>query len=172
MLEFQPLRLAAALLLSIPWMLSGCGSGNERQVVIGKVTGQVLLDGAPVKPGCVVTFLPVSAGADIGSGLVKENGNYVATSGAHDGLPIGDYRVIVSPPPLDPKEEEELTKKNSAAVMKALITKSRKELDKVEYPQDAIVPRKYWRDTSSGLTFKVIEGENKAPIELKSEKKK
>ena len=82
-------------------------------------------------------------------------------------------RVLVSPPKMDPKEEEELTKKNSQAVMTALIKRDRRELEKVEYPQDAIVPRKYWAETTSGLTCSVKEGENTADFELtRPEKKK
>ncbi|MFO1092642.1 MAG: hypothetical protein U0992_04905 [Planctomycetaceae bacterium] len=112
---------------------------------------------------------PSRCGADIGSGLVKENGEYVATSGTHDGLPVGDYRVIVTPPRLDPKEEQENEQKNTAVVMQALISRNRKDLEKVSYPQEAIVPQKYWRDTTSGLTFQVKEGQNTAPLELASD---
>lgn len=153
---------------AVALVLAGCGSADEKQVVTGKVSGRVTLDGKPVQPGCVLTFLPVSAGAEISSGLVLDDGTFVATSGDISGIPIGEYRVIVSPPPLSPEDEEELTKKNSQAVMSALINKSPKELEKVEYPQDAVVPRKYWRDTTSGLTFTVKEGDNKAAFDLSS----
>lgn len=152
---------------------SGCFSDSSRKVILGKISGKVTLEGEPLKPGCVLTFLPSSAGAEIGSALIRDDGTYVAISGDHPGVPIGDYRVLVSPPKMDPKEEEELTKKNSQAVMTALIKKDRRELEKVEYPQDAIVPRKYWAETTSGLTCSVKEGENTADFELtRPEKKK
>jgi len=152
--------------------LSGCGSGDERKVVTGTVKGKITLDGQPLEPGCVLTLMPTSAGAEISSGLVLGDGTFVAASGEIPGIPVGEYRVMVSPPPLSPEAEEELTKKNSQAVMSALINKSKAELEKVQYPQDAIVPRKYWRDTTSGLTLTVKEGENTPSFELESTKNK
>lgn len=169
------LRLSVLLnvvLLACLLAKSGCESGDEKHVMTGTVSGRVVLDGKPVKPGCVLTFLPVSAGADLSSGLVLDDGSFVATSGEISRIPVGEYRVIVSPPPLSPDQEEELTKKNSQAVMNALIKKSKSDLEKVEYPQDAIVPRKYWRDTTSGLKLQVKEGANSPVFELSSNQQK
>lgn len=151
---------------------SGCFSESAKKVVLGKVAGQVMLEGDPVRSGCVITFLPKSAGADIGSALIGEGGRFVATSGKHPGIPIGEYRVVVSPPKMDPKEEEELTKRNSQTVMTALINRDKKALDNVDYPQDAIVPRKYWNETTSGLTLTVKEGDNDATFELQKAARK
>jgi hypothetical protein len=107
----------------------------------------------------------------VASGLIQEGGIYVATSGNYQGMPIGSYEVIVLPPRMDPKEEEAIEKKNSQAVMNALIKRDKKELEKVAYPQDEFVPRRYWKPNESGLTFTVAEGENKADFELTKAKK-
>jgi hypothetical protein len=169
----MPLRMSAgtpAFWLGL-LLAGGCSSDTGPQAVTGKVSGRVTVDGRPLQAGCVVTFLPTTAGAEIASGLVGENGAFIAISGELPGIPVGEYRVIVSPPPLSPDEEEALTRKNSQAVMNALIKQSREELEKVEYPQDAIVPRQYWRESTSGLTFVVQEGDNDAPFQLQSSKK-
>ena len=160
---------------------SGCGFfGPSKKVVIGKVSGSVTLDGEPVQAGVVVNFLPKTAGADNGSGLVKDDGSYVATSGKYPGVPVGEYHVVILPPPMDPKEEAELVKRNSQVVFGAVaevVAKKgdkrglQKALDKAEYPQDAIVPKKYWQELTSGLKVSVSADDNVVDFELTSEKK-
>lgn len=171
MLCFRPHWIRLSLLAALLTIASGCWSGSARKVVIGKVSGKVTLDGEPVKAGSVLTFIPKSAGAEIGSALIRDGGIYVATSGEFPGIPVGEYRVVVLPPRMDPKEEEELAKKNFQITMNALVTANKKELAKVEYPQDAIVPKKYWTESTSELTCTVAEGENTADFELSSKKR-
>lgn len=171
MCVLRPRYFVRGVLLTFACMAVGCGSGDGKRVVIGQVSGRVTLDGEPVMENSALVFMPTSAGAEIGSGVIGDDGTYVAASGKHKGLPVGDYRVIVTPPRLDPQEAAELEKKNTQIVMGALIKKDRKELDKVEYPQDAFVPRKYWTESTSGLALTVKEGENSADFELTSPKK-
>lgn len=152
--------------------LCGCFSSSGPKVVTGTVSGKVQLDGKPVPPGCVVVFNPNSPGTDIGSGLIGEGGAYKAVSGAHSGIPVGEYKITIQPPAMDEKEKEAFEKKNSVTILTAMMNRDRKALKNIENPQSKIVPIKYWTIGTSGLTFTVSSGDNVANFELVPDKKK
>jgi hypothetical protein len=160
-----------ALAISAILLMSGCFNSGPT-VVTGTVNGKVQLDGRPLAPGCVVVFNPNSIGADTASGLIQENGTYVAASGVHDGIPVGEYKVTIQPPAMEEKAKEELEKKNSTAILTALVNRDRKALKNIDNPQAAIVPIKYWTLGTSDLSFTVKEGKNDANFDLTAEKKK
>jgi hypothetical protein len=67
----------------------GCG-GTDGQL---PVTGEVTLDGQPLKSGSI-QFEPVNNSATTASGTVIENGKYSLSE--ENGLDAGEYRVAIS----------------------------------------------------------------------------
>lgn len=143
-----------------------CSSGCSFGPAIGLVEGTVTLDGRPLTEGCLVNFVPQTKGADLGGGLTNEDGGFLAVSGELPGLPVGEYRVAILPPLLDPEEEAEVQQKNRSTVIGALISQDKTLLENLVMPQAAVVPRKYWTDATSGLRLTVKRGKNSAIFEL------
>jgi hypothetical protein len=166
---FSP--VLASVSLGMTLLFGGCFSSGP-VVVTGTVSGKVLLDGKPVVPGCAVVFNPDSPGADIGSGLVGEDGTYKAVSGKLSGVPVGEYKVTIQPPAMDEKEKEDLEKKNAVTILTAMMNRDKKALKSVENPQSKFVPVKYWTVGTSGLKFTVAKGDNVADFQLVPDKKK
>jgi hypothetical protein len=76
--------------------IGGCGPGNP----LGRqpISGEVLLDGAPLAKGAI-RFEPQAGGPDakgalVGAGAVIEAGKYSIP--AHEGLPAGSYLVSIT----------------------------------------------------------------------------
>jgi acetyl esterase/lipase len=145
---------------------------NATATLINTVSGRVTLDGQPVKEGCVVNFVPKSPAAELACGRIEEDGKFVAASQKHLGVQVGDYEIEILPPAANKSEQDEDRKKIMGAVI-ATIGKKRANpalpspiLPK--FSQEAIVPFKYWSETTSKLKFKVQHGENTANFELTS----
>jgi hypothetical protein len=132
-LRTQLSTLAAVSLLAV----SGCGGGRDTHPVTGKVA---LVDGTPVV-GARVVFDNFEKGLSA-AGYTNEAGQYrLTTDEDNDGATPGQHRVIVMPPPATVVTGEG----ENAVVTKA--------------PGKPIVPRKYQRYESSGLTYEVKPGQ-------------
>lgn len=97
---------ALRLKLSIPAALAlavfTCGGCGESQATVVPVKGQVTFDGQPFGPInlLLVPKGPDKAKAKQGSAAVDDKGNATFSSYANgDGLPPGEYQVVVVPPP-------------------------------------------------------------------------
>lgn len=162
-----------ATLLSVGAL--GCGTGGK-----GTVTGEITLDGQPLKAGNI-SFLAAKGG---GARAVIQDGKYTATD-----VPTGEAGVVVetasikkeldearkaSPggqppgmPPgmkktsLPPQAQKFFEEKKKAADERATFLE---EL-RVNFRP---VPDKYGDYSTSGLSLKVKSGENKFPINLTS----
>jgi hypothetical protein len=75
--------------------LSGCRRGEE----LGEVFGRVTADGQPVHPAAVL-FTNPTMGVNM-TAITDEQGSYRVVMAKGVGLPLGDYQVIVGPPPAD-----------------------------------------------------------------------
>jgi hypothetical protein len=126
--------LAAVCILAI----SGCGGGRETHPVSGKVA---LGDGTPLV-GARVVFDSVDQRVSA-QGYTDQAGHYrLTTEEDGDGAAPGQHRVIVMPPPTP------VTAGDGENVVVA------------KRPAKPLVPRKYQRYESSGLTCEVVAGEN------------
>jgi hypothetical protein len=72
--------------------LSGCGNG------LAQVSGQVTLDGQPLRGGrdgarVTVQFQPADGAGVTAVGLADEDGQYEIATGSQEGIPPGDYLV-------------------------------------------------------------------------------
>lgn len=121
------------------WVASGCGGsgGAVRQEKMSRISGVVFMKGKPLDAGVVNLTNPLNGFA--ASGAIELAGKFSITL-----VPVGDYRVSISPPM--PTE----------AVDPALLPKP---------PVD--IPTKYQNPTSSGLQVSVpAEGLADVKLEL------
>ncbi len=81
-------RVCLTLLLTVPFLLSGCSESNEQ----ANVSGQVTLDGTPLSAGVILFEDSVSG---TGGSAVVENGAFSISTP----LPTGKYAVALQPPP-------------------------------------------------------------------------
>ena len=128
------------LLMVLGFALSGCGSGDVRGRIVGKVTFQ----GHAVSEG-VVRFNNNDKGIHMSAEL-QPDGSYEMTMIKLGGLPVGTYRVCVRPPdPLLPPIGS-----NAPPKVK-------------EYPN---IPQRYREYETSGLTVTVKQGKNSLDIAM------
>jgi hypothetical protein len=85
----RTLALTVAALASI--FTLGCGPTGPG---LGRVTGQVTLDGKPL-PNVAVTFMPTGEGGTA-SGVTDANGKYELTHASGKGAPVGKNMVAVT----------------------------------------------------------------------------
>lgn len=82
----------AALVLAA---VLGCSQGEE----LGRISGVVTFEKQPLERG-VVMFANQAKGVYM-TAPIEANGVYRVEMAKGSGLPLGDYQVAVSPPPLD-----------------------------------------------------------------------
>ncbi len=76
--------------------VSGCSDGGGgKKLATNKVTGKVIMNGAPV-PGVSVSFSPIETGKPPAMGISDTQGIYILTTyDSGDGAVEGDYKVMV-----------------------------------------------------------------------------
>ena len=100
--SWQFRRWAGWLAIAVGFFaLSGCGNG------LAQVSGQVTLDGQPLRGGrdgdrITVQLQPVDGVGANGVALADENGNYKIGTGSQFGVRPGDYYVTCSVSTLKP----------------------------------------------------------------------
>jgi hypothetical protein len=117
----------------------GCGRGEPR----GQVTGKVTFQDKPVTEG-YVRLSNKEKGIHITADL-KSDGAYEVKMAKRAGVPIGSYQVCVCPPPIQPK-----------GVFDSMKVKP--------YPN---IPKKYRDTATSGISLTVNEGANTLNIDMK-----
>ncbi len=134
-----------ALVLCGSWL--GCGDGSK----MGGVSGRITYKGKPVAKANV-SFTPVEGAGRAGSGLTDSSGYYtLGTMSASDGVAPGKYRVaIIARGPDRPPKAGETGSGMPGEMM----------------PGDPVIPVKYFAPDSSGLTFEVKPGSNRANFDL------
>jgi hypothetical protein len=155
-------RYWALLGLLLP-LLAGCGPGQ------GKVSGRVLLNGAPL-PGGLVTFRPADARQNAVTATIDAQGNYEAL------LPAGEVKVCVDnrelepppvlaglqPPGLPPEVQKAI---GGGKADKAAPRSADKPAEKAA-GRYVPIPEKYYAVETSGLQFVVQRGDQKQDIQL------
>ena len=135
-------RLTAGCLIALAVVatsLSGCGRGEPR----GRIAGKVTLQGTPVPTGRVY-FRNTDKGICMGA-VLKEDGSYEVLTAQGAGLPVGEYVAWLTPPPPVPRP-----------------------LDAPPEPVRSYdnIPAKYRNGKTSGLTLTVKERENRFDIDM------
>jgi hypothetical protein len=135
-------RALPVLILTLA--LAGCGSGEVR----GRIAGKVTYRGQAVSEGILV-FSDDEKGVHITTKL-NPDGSYELRTAKGVGLPVGTYRVSVCPPPSAP----------------AKISFASDATTSTEIKQYADIPQKYREQATSGLIVTVSEGENTFDIAM------
>jgi hypothetical protein len=136
--------LKVILALALPVLTIGCGGASGP--VMGKVSGKVTYQGKPLTQGTVSFVSNDPNGANANS-VIGPDGSYsLQTTNPSDGAVVGEYRVIVSD--IDPNSVN--TPAPGEPVKKA----------------QRIIPEKYEKPETSGLTRKVEKGSNTIDIAL------
>ena len=136
-------RIAAALAVAaVCLLLGGCGNG------LAQVSGQVTLDGQPIRAGegdvrVTVQFQPADGVGSTAIGLADENGIYSLATGSQDGIPPGDYLVTCT----------------ASELLPATAGSSARGSRRISDP-------KYANAKTSGLSFTVQQGKNTFDIPL------
>jgi len=138
----------------------GCGEGDGYTGPRGRVSGGLTLDGTPLPSGCSVVFIEERHGY-LATGIVGDGGTYTLRYGKGSDLPVGNYKVQLSPP-LSGTTEQSTDPVAQAARMK-LGPKSA-STPAVSLP----FPKRYLSTANSGLTFTVAPGQNTADLPLSS----
>jgi len=123
-------------------IVPGCGSsGPELAAVYGKVT----YNGKPVPMG-TVSFQPDAPDGRVAVGEIEPDGTYMLqTENPGDGAQLGNYHVAISAV--------------DAPVLDYIPAKP--------VPPKRLVPEKYEKPETSGLTATVKSGSNDIPFDLK-----
>jgi len=128
--------------LAVAAAAPGCGASGPQ---MARVSGTVTYDGKPVPQG-TVTFIAKDANGRNATGAIQSDGSYtLQTEQPGDGAQVGQYDVTVAAidaPVLDYVPTKPVTPKR-------------------------LVPEKYEKPQSSGLTATVKSGSNTIPLELK-----
>jgi hypothetical protein len=138
----------ALFLLALLGGVLGCGGGD---VGTARVSGRVMYKGKPV-PKATVSFTPMEGASRAASGLTDTAGDYTLGSfSVNDGALPGKYRVsIIARGPDRPPKPGEMGSGMPGEMM----------------PGEPVIPAKYFAPDTSGLTFEVKRGGNRADFEL------
>jgi hypothetical protein len=138
--------VACALLVCI-----GCRGGSDRAPT-AEVTGNVTLDGKPLKEAAIffkTDFARMAVGKVVDGAIVE-----VTTYEENDGAPVGENRIaiqsVVHEQPLAPSAGP----RGPSYAAKPMIS--------------VVVPQKYANPASSGLTAMIEEGTNELAFDLSS----
>jgi hypothetical protein len=125
-------------------LIASIGGCNESEP-LGRIRGRVTFQGAPVTEGLIV-FNNAQKGVFM-TAVLNNDGSYVVTSGTGPGLPLGEYRVMVTPP-----------------VDEAILGPNFEPPPPKPFPN---IPQRYRDVNTSGLALKVAEGENVFDVDMK-----
>jgi hypothetical protein len=148
----------AAILLA----LAGCGESVKGRAGLVPVTGKVTLDGKPLTTG-TVSFI-TSDGSEAFTGQIDASGNYkLAASPTDPGALPGEYKVIVMA-----TESKTMTAEDSKAMEAKAKAAQGGTGDAATTAPKSLVPEKYTKVATSGLTRTVKAGSNSIDLELTS----
>ncbi len=137
------------------------GCGGSAPV---KVRGRVSYDGQPVQSGKIM-FFPASGRMALGN--INADGTYVLTTfKPEDGAVVGTYRVAIESTRVGPDRWD--TVKSFDEEIKI----SHRPDNKIYLPGKVewLVPQRYARPETSGLTARVESGVNEIMVEIPGEK--
>jgi hypothetical protein len=142
----HPCRFASRLFILC--VMVGCGGGGSGT---SAVSGHIKYKGKAVAKANV-SFTPADGTSRAATGLTDDNGYYkLGTFSSNDGALPGKYRVAVIARGSDRPPKPGETGSGMPGEM---------------MPGDPAIPVKYFAPDSSGLTFEVKNGSNKADFDL------
>ncbi|WP_417392005.1 carboxypeptidase regulatory-like domain-containing protein [Gimesia sp.] len=144
--KLPPVSAAVVLFLSI-FFLQGCGGAEDDRPQRTAVSGVITFDGEPVE-GASITFRPVDESGQTANGRTDEQGVFqMGTFEGTDGVVAGDYTVMISK--LESQEVAEVLPEDDP---------NYDPNPKPQPPPENLLPEKYSKADTSGLTVTVSEG--------------
>lgn len=145
--------------------LVGCGgSSGGYSGATGMVSGQMVIDGKPLREGCLVAFQASEEGFTA-TGVVKQDGKYTLTYNGSFQIPAVKYRIQLSPPSETPEFKPAGSEKQDPTSM-ALKVMGPPGSAKVKEAVKPPFPPKYSSAITSGIEYTVKEGQNTADFDL------
>lgn len=145
----KPLCVVLAMCVTA---VSGCG-GEGVDGPSGTVTGKVTSKAGTIPEGTTIVFTPDKGNGIPAGATIASDGTFKLRRKDSFELPIGIYKVSISPPEPKQMSDEE--------AMRASIK------GKVMNPEHKSIPKKYRDPATSGETFEVKKGENEYNLEMK-----
>ncbi|UUO04867.1 hypothetical protein M4951_15890 [Blastopirellula sp. J2-11] len=141
MLKHQSMNLyQLSLLVALGLAFAGCSQDGFRGPT-GTVGGKLTLEGKPISPGTIITF--IASDGYIAAGQTGDDGEFDLLFKGSNQIPVAHYKVQVAPPP-----REEGAHFDMSASRRGAIAAVRP------------FPPKYGASSTSGLEVEVREGEN------------
>ena len=148
----RPIRTSLVVVIVVAAALGGCGGASDAPA-LGRVTGTVTYLGQPLANATVV-FLPERPGVRSASGITDQNGRFELMSDIPgDGAVLGKHRVTITARAPD----QPLTAEQQLALQSTGISPP---------PAKALIPEKFFRFDTSGLTAEVKSGANTSNFDL------
>lgn len=150
-------RILCLLFIPLCAACAGCGSDHLDLGPLGQVRGVVTHEGEPVTDG-FITFNCRESG-QVASSNLDSDGSFQMRLGKKAGLPVGQYRVSIRPPLH--------TNASKPAGKGKAPSRTKNPTYDPDFRPD--IPVKYRFETKSGLTAKVVEGNNQFAFDLQDE---
>lgn len=139
--------------------IAGCfGKGDGPT---GTVMGRVTFNGQPAAEGRVAFISSKGHGA---SGLIGANGEFTLRRVEGAGILVGDYQVVVQPPPPEPPSPSSVPEEANQKNPRKMMIGAPGDPVVKEYPD---IPMMYRNPTTSGWNVTVKEGANRFDFEMK-----
>lgn len=154
-------RLFAAFFLGLATGFSSIGCGGDEakfEGPTGTVTGQLTLNKKAVGEGFIIIFTEEGERGFMGTATTDSDGNYTIKTKAADEMPVGSYKVSITPP----QPESSVTPGDNSDYKNQMSAGGKKQSETVV----SSIPQKYTQSETSGLKYKVEEGEQKININL------
>jgi len=155
-------RLFVALSLTLPIAI-GCPGPKP----LGKpvpVKGKITYQGKPAPAGCVITFIHSERNFPA-SAEIAADGSYTLLFNGKPEVPVGTYKVSVTPPAAAAAQAASADPSNpeayKAMMMKQGISKGDEQAEVVT------IPTKYATPETSGVTFTVVEEPTSYDLDMK-----
>ena len=139
--------LQTCIFLSLVLVFCGCGKGSGP---VGYVSGKVSVPGGENPAGLLIRF--TDGGSGVGAtAVVADGGAYSLKYKGNAGVPIGSYRISVTAyvPRMSDKEYADFL---------SLPADEQKRISDERNVKKKMVPQKYHKQNTSGLSYEIVEG--------------
>ena len=141
-------------------VIAGCGGVDGPELI--PAGGTVKYQGKPLA-GARVTFIPEGEGS-VAMSTTDSQGKFELKTGTESGVVAGPSKVTVTM--MESGVETGLSKDMTPEDMQALAIAGKLD-DMLKKQERSLIPKKYARPETSGLSYEVKKGEeNQFPIEL------
>ena len=143
----RTIAFSLVFFFAVTLVFSGCGKDSG---TVGYVSGKVTVPDEKDPAGLLIRF--VNGATGIGAtAVVDENGTYELKHKGAAGVPIGTYKISITAykPQMSDKEYTDFMNSPPA---------ERKQIEAQRNEKMSLVPKKYHKASSSGLSYEIASG--------------